>query len=155
MHLADRRRSDRIGIELDEELVDRAAEFTLDRRDRQLDRHRRGVRLQLRQREPQWLGQSVVEVAGHLAELHQGTLHVPQFVGDLLGRAQLSVAVQFLTTLRRRERLAGRRGGVGGADPGAHPGEARVATQARSMNGVTRTVPSPNSQRDQTSEREQ
>ena len=124
MDLADRRRRDRIGIELDEQLVEWAAELALDRRDGELDRHRRRVRLQLRQREAQRLGQPVVEVAGHLAELHQRALHVAEFVGDVLCRAQLPVAVEFVASFGGRERLAGRRGGVGGADPGAHPCEA-------------------------------
>ena len=40
--------------------------------------HRRGVLLQLGERVADGLGQALVEVAGHLAELHQRALHVPQ-----------------------------------------------------------------------------
>ena len=45
--LADRRSSDRGRVELGEDLVDRTAEFTLDGLEREVDRHRRCIRLQL------------------------------------------------------------------------------------------------------------
>ena len=45
--------------------------------------------LKLSERQSDGLGQAVVEVAGHLAELHQRTLHRTEPGGDLLGAAQL------------------------------------------------------------------
>ena len=60
------------------------------------------------------LGQALVEVARHLAELHQGALHVPEGLGDRLRRLQLE--------LRRRARPGARPtrtpGGPGGGRTG-------------------------------------
>ena len=130
MDLADRRRGDRFRVELDEQLADRASQLGFDRGDDQVGRHRRGVRLQLAQRLPQRLGQALVEIAGHLAELHQRTLHVAELVGDLLGRGQLAGPVEFGTALGRREGLARGGAGVHPADPGPEAGEAEVAGEA-------------------------
>ena len=72
----------------------------------QLRRHRRGVGLQLGERLAHRLGQALVEVARHLAELHQGALHVPEDLGDLLGGPQLELGVELLAPLVRGQRRA-------------------------------------------------
>ncbi len=136
MDLTDRRRGNRIRVELDEQLVDPAAELPLDRADGEVDRHGWSIRLQLRQRETKRLGQAVVEVAGHLSQLHQRALHVTQLVGDLLRRPQFAMAIECFASFGRCERLAGGGGRIGAADPRAHPGQPGVATQARSSDGM-------------------
>ena len=107
--LADRRRGDRLGIPLDEHLLGRAPELALDDLGGQLGRHRRGVGLQRGERLAHRFGQAVVEVAGHLADLHQGALHVAEALGDLLGAAQLALVVELGPPLGGGEQLAGRR----------------------------------------------
>ena len=138
--LSDRRRCDRIRIELGEDVSDGPTKFALDRLECEVHRHRRGIRLQLGQRETQRFGEPVVEVAGHLAELHQRALHVAEFLCDLLSGSELTMAVEFVSSLGGRERLACRRGRVRGADPGAHPGELTVASQARAMQRAAPSV---------------
>ena len=85
---------DRHRVPLGEQLVGRRAQLGLDHPGRQLGRHRRRVLLQLGERVAHGLGQALVEVAGHLAELHQRALHVPERLGHLLGRAQLVRGVE-------------------------------------------------------------
>jgi hypothetical protein len=75
-----------------------ATELGLDHAGRQLRRHRRGVLLELGQRLTHGLGQTLIEVAGHLAQLHHRPLHVPEGLSHLGGGAQLRRRVQFLTT---------------------------------------------------------
>ena len=82
VHLADGRGRNRDRVPLGEDSVGGAAEFALDDAGRQVGAHRRRVLLQLGQRVSQRLGQTVVEVAEHLADLHQGALH------DAGGRAR-------------------------------------------------------------------
>jgi hypothetical protein len=48
----------------------------------------------LTERDPQRLGQSFVEIARHLAELHQRALHLTQFVGDVLSGDHFATAVE-------------------------------------------------------------
>ena len=45
------------------------------------------------------LGEPLVEVAGHLAQLHQGALHLAQRLGHLLGGPQLEGGVERLAPL--------------------------------------------------------
>ena len=61
--------------------------------------HRRGVGLQLGEGLTDRFGQAVVEVAGHLPDLHQRPLHLPEALGDLLGGAQLPLGVDLDASL--------------------------------------------------------
>ena len=84
-------------VPLGEQLVGRLARARLDDASAaQLGRHRRGVLLELGERLAHRLGQPLVEVAGHLAELHQRALHVAERLGHLLGAAQLELLVERL-----------------------------------------------------------
>ena len=109
MHLADRRGRDRLVVELDEQLVDRPAEFGFDRGAGELGRHRRCIRLELCEREPQRFGEAVVEVAGHLAELHQRALHLSEFLGDLFARCGTPAHDRASRGVRPMRRSCGRR----------------------------------------------
>ena len=79
------------------------------------------------------LGQALVEVAGHLAELHQGALHVPERLGDLLGGAQLELGVELLAAAGVGEHLAGPVGGVAATGAGAEQGQPGVAGGAAAV----------------------
>ena len=85
----------------------------------ELGRHRRRVLLERRQRVAHRLGQAVVEVARHLADLHQRALHVAERVGDLRRGAQLVLGLE----LRR------------GASPGAVASRARCTRVRRRPSG--------------------
>ena len=140
--LADRCCSNRRRIELDEHLVDRSV-------------HVRPFRGRGRPTSAasdcscdsastqQNFGQPVVEVARHLAELHQCALHVSEdSSAACCAEQKLAMSVEFLT-LHGHERLAGCRGGVGGADPGTHPGElAGTVARARAPTGAGLRPPS-------------
>ncbi len=96
----------------------------------QLGAHGRRRRLQLGQRAAHVLGQSLVEVAGHLAQLHQGALHLAQGLGHLLGGLQLERGVELLaalgvgedpTGLVRGQRAAGAHAQAGQRGVAGHP----------------------------------
>jgi len=57
--------------------------------------------LQTAQRAPRGRRQALVDVAGHLSELHQHALHRPQGGGDVLGGLQGQVVPQPLPVLTR------------------------------------------------------
>ena len=97
----------------------------------QLRAHGRRLGLELAQRGAERLGQAFVEVAGHLADLHQRALHPAQAGGDVSGGPQLPFVIQRLGSLGRGEELAGRRRGVGAADTAAEPGHLEVAGSPR------------------------
>ena len=101
-------------------------------------RHRRRVRLELGEGLADRLGQALVEVAGHLAELHQGALHVAERLGDLLGGAQLVRRVELLAPLGARRTPAGP-----GARPCSAPAEApsRASSARRALRDETCTGP--------------
>ena len=90
----------------------------------QLGAHGRGVGLELGQRLADRLGQALVEVAGHLAELHQGALHVPERLGDALGGLQLEGGVELVAGARRTRTPCGR----GASRTGRRPGRPTPAT---------------------------
>ena len=129
--LADRGGGDRLRIPLHEQLGRRPAELALDDLGGEVARHRRGRRLQRGQRLAHRLGEAVVEVAGHLADLHQRALHVAEPLGDLLGRAQLGRLRQLGAALGRGEQLAGVGCRVRRADGDAEAGQLEVAPGAR------------------------
>ena len=110
MHLADAGGSDGLRIPLDEQLLGRRTQVLLDHLSGQSSTHRRGVRLQLRQRFPHRTRERLVDVAGHLTELHQSTLHVAQAFGNGLGGPQLARLVELDPAFGVGEQLA--RGGA-------------------------------------------
>ena len=105
-----------------------APELALDHLGGEVGAHRRRVRLQLGQRGAHRLGQPFVEVARHLAELHQRALHVAEPLGDGLRRAQLTLAIELDAPRCRGEQLARRGRRVRAADLHAERGDAEVAT---------------------------
>jgi hypothetical protein len=109
-------------------LIGRCTELALDDLGGQLGAHRRRIRLQLGERNAHRLGKPFVDVAGHLAELHQRSLHVAETIGNCLGGAQLAGAIQLDAPGSRREQLArcGRR--VRTPDLRAQHGDAEVAS---------------------------
>ena len=96
VHLADRCSCNGLDVELDEQVGDRSTELGLDGGNSKLGRHRGRVGLELRERQPEWFREPVVEVAGHLTELHQRTLHLAEFVSHLLGGLDLACSVEFV-----------------------------------------------------------
>ena len=108
--LADRRRGDRLGVPLDEELVGRRARARA-RRPRRPARPLIGgaSACSCGERLAHRLGQAVVEVAGHLAELHQRALHVAEALGDLLGACAAGARRRARPAARRRRTACGRR----------------------------------------------
>ena len=131
MDLTDRRGGDRFGVPLEEQLLGRPTELGGDDLGGEFGAHRRGIGLQLGEGEAHGLGQPVVEVAGHLTNLHQGALHVAEALGDLLGGAQLSLGVDLHAPRCRREQLACRRRRVRRSDVESDAGELRVAAGSR------------------------
>ena len=130
VHLSDRRCRDRLGIELGEDPIGRRAELALDRLGGQLDAHRRCVLLELGERGAHVLGESLVEVADHLAELHQRALHLAELAGDVLGVPELDAAIE------RARGVRPRRTGPAPWRPSAgrrrvHPSRASRALRAR------------------------
>ena len=82
---------------------------------------------ELGQRLAHRLGQALVEVGGHLAQLHQGPLHVAEGGGHVLGGAHLELGVEGLAPLGRGEGAPGPVAGVADRGPGpdrAQPGTA-------------------------------
>jgi hypothetical protein len=128
--LADRSRGDGLRIPLEEHVVGCRAEFVVDHPGREVGAHRRRVGQEVAEGQTQRFGQAVVEVARHLPELHQRTLHPAEAGGDVLRGPQLAFAVERLRPLGRRERLAGRRRRVAPPDPCPETGQLGVARPA-------------------------
>ncbi|MEZ5239355.1 MAG: hypothetical protein R2716_10565 [Microthrixaceae bacterium] len=133
--LSDRGRRDGLGVPAGEDLTGVGAELLAQHGLGELGAHRRGIGLELREGLAHRFGQALVEVAGHLAELHQGALHVPESLRHLLGRAKLEGLAQLDAPLRGCEGAADPRGRVVGSGPGGHPGHARGATCPRGRDG--------------------
>ena len=130
MNLADARRGDRLWVPLDEHLLGWRTQLSLDDTGSQFGAHRGSVGLQLGQRDAHRLRQSLVHVAGHLAELHQRTLHVAEAFGDRFCCAQFALTIELATSLGRGEQLARRSGCVGAADLHPQRGDVEVAAAA-------------------------
>ena len=129
--LADRRRRDRLLVELLEDLVDRFFEVVLDHLAHLLEGDRRRGVAQLCELALELLAvllgdEADVEERHHLSELHRGALHRPERGHDLLGGLQLAprerllggllaarhvrrARAELLDRLARRERRDGRR----------------------------------------------
>ena len=127
MDLPDRRRGDRYGVPLQKDLLRRAAELLGDHLSGQFAAHRRGVGLQLGEGVADRFGQPVVEIARHLADLHQRPLEVAEALGHLLGGAQLPLGIDLDPSLGGREQLARRRRGVRRSDPDADARQLKIA----------------------------
>ncbi len=63
-------------------------------------------------------GKAVVDIAGHLADLHHDALHRPEGVGDVLGGLQGQVLSQLLALLARHREQPRRAPRI--SDPAAH-----------------------------------
>jgi hypothetical protein len=101
VHLPDRGGRDRLGIPGRERPLRRQAKLFGDHLRGQFGAHRRHAVLQSAQRAAGRRRQAVVDVAGHLAELHQHALHRAQGRGDVFGRLQGQVIAQLLPVLTR------------------------------------------------------
>jgi hypothetical protein len=121
VHLADRGGRDGLGIPGGEDPVRRLAQFFDDDLGGQFRAHGGHAVLQPAQRPPGGGGQAVVDIAGHLAQLHQHALHRPQGGGDVLGGLQGQVVAQRLAVLARAGEQPGRAGRVARAPAGRQP----------------------------------
>ncbi len=121
--LADRGRRQRNGVPFGEQLLGALAELGHQDPGGQLGAHGRGVLAQVGQGGAHGRGQSLVEVAGHLTELHHRPLEVPELGRHLLGRTKGEGLVQHLLSFGRREHRAGPVGGIGPAGAGPELGE--------------------------------
>ena len=112
VHLPDRGGRDRLRVPGGEGPLRRLAQLFRDDLRGQLRAHRRHAVLQPAQRPPGGGGQAVVDIAGHLAQLHQHALHCPQGGRDVLGGLQRQVVPQRLPVLARAGEQPGRAGRV-------------------------------------------
>jgi hypothetical protein len=101
VHLPDRRGRDGFRVPGGEGQVRRLSQLFGDDLRGQFRAHRGHAVLQPAQRPPGGGGQAVVDVAGHLAQLHQHALHRPQGGRDVLGGLQGQVVAQRLPVLAR------------------------------------------------------
>ncbi len=101
VHLPDRGGRDGFRVPGGEGPLRRLAQLFRDDLRGQLRAHRRHAVLQPAQRPPGGGGQAVVDVAGHLAQLHQHALHRPQGGRHVLGGLQGQVVPQRLAVLAR------------------------------------------------------
>ena len=85
----------------------RGAELLFDDVGRQLGAHRRGVLLQVGQGGAEGLGETIADIAGDLAHLHEGTLHVAQGVGHIGRRPELEALLGGPPAVGRGEDEAG------------------------------------------------
>ena len=97
-----------------EDALGRVAELLAHDLRGELGRHRRRVLLQRGERVAHRLGQAVVEVARHLAELHQRALELAERGGDVGRGAELVRGVELGAPLRRRGGARARCGRPGG-----------------------------------------
>ena len=118
VHLPDRGGGYRPRIPAGERPLRRHAELFLHHSRGQRRAHRRDAVLQPGQGAADRGRQAAVDVAGHLADLHQHALHRPQGAGDVLGGLQGQVLAQQLALLARGREQPRRAGRV--PDPAAH-----------------------------------
>ncbi len=107
--LADRRRRRRCGVPPGESLLRRLAQLGFDHARGQCRAHRRGIGLKAGQGGAHRLEETVVQIAGHLCELHQGASHRAEGLGYLVRGAQSVGVIESLPPVRR-----GHDGPVGG-----------------------------------------
>ena len=121
VHLPDRGGGYRPRIPAGERPFRRRAEFFLHHRRGELRAHRRDAVLKAGQGVPDRGRQAVVDVAGHLADLHHDPLHRPQGAGDVFGGLQGQVFAQQLALLARGREQPRRAGRVAGAAAHGQP----------------------------------
>jgi hypothetical protein len=117
VYLPDRGGGYRPRIPAGERPFRRRAEFFLHHRRGQRRAHRRDAVLEPGQGAADRGRQAVVDIAGHLADLHHDALHRPQGAGDVFGGLQRQVLSQQLALLTRGREQPRRAGRV--ADPAA------------------------------------
>ena len=140
MHLADRCSRDGLWVPLGKDGLRRRAEFAADHVRRQLDAHGRGVVLELRERVPDRLGQSFVQVADHLPELHQRALHGAEFADDVLSVAKFSRTIEFLAPSRGSEDPLRSMDRLPAADSRTEPSETGVPPDERARHDGRRAA---------------
>ena len=101
VHLPDRGSGDGLGIPGRKRPLRRQAQLLGDDLRGQCGAHRAGAVLQAAERAPGGRGQALVDVTGHLAELHQHALHGAQRGGDVFGGLQGQVVAQLFPVLAR------------------------------------------------------
>ena len=94
VHLADRGGGHGHRVPAREQLRDVRPELVAHDAFGQRRGHRRGVRLQLGQRIPSLVGETVDHEGQHLPELHHRALHVAELAGHVLGRAHGEAVVE-------------------------------------------------------------
>ena len=114
VYLPDRGGGYRPRIPAGERAFRRCAEFFLYHRRGERRAHRRDAVLEAGQGVADRGRQAVVDVAGHLADLHHHALHRPQGVGDVFGGPQREVLAQQLALLARDREQPRRAGRVAG-----------------------------------------
>ncbi len=122
--LADGRRRDGPRVPLGEDHLRWRPQLLLDHGRGELGAHGRSVVLELGEGVANVLRQPLVEVAGHLPDLHQGALHLAEHLGHLLGRPHLEGRVELAATLGIGEHPPGPMGGVRAPGPSPQPGQA-------------------------------
>ena len=111
--------------------------------------HRRDAVLQAGQGVADRGRQAIVDVAGHLADLHHHALHRPQGVGDVFGGLQGQVLAQLLALLARGREQPRRAGRVAGpaarGQPERRPGaiKAQPSGPGGAAGRGSRRPPSP------------
>src|SRR5215467_11413103 len=101
VHLPDRGGGDRFWVPFREQPVRRHSEFLLDHSSGEFRAHRRNAVLKPAERPPDTGRQTFVDVAGHLADLHQDAFHRPERLGDVLGGLEREILAQLLALLTR------------------------------------------------------
>jgi hypothetical protein len=146
VHLPDGGSGDGLGVPGVEDLIRWAAEFFGHDLRGEVGGHRRHAVLEPAQRAADRRGETVVHIAGHLADLHEDALHRPEGGGDVFGIPQRQVVAQLLALLagrREQPRRAGRvpraaaRHQPGGRQPAAQP-QPRVPAPASARSGAHR-----------------
>jgi hypothetical protein len=75
--------------------------------------HRRRILLKVGKSATHMFGKALVDVTGHLADLHKRALHLPERFGDLLRGLHLKRKVQFATLPGVGKNPAGAMSGIG------------------------------------------
>ena len=137
VHLPDRRGRDGLGVPLGEDLLGRHPQLFGDNAGGQFGAHRGHAVLKPAKRTARLWRQTVIDVAGHLAQLHQHALHRPQRAGHVLGGLQGQIVAELLPVLTRQHEQARRVAGVtrAAAQGQAKGGQATVQAEAADTPG--------------------
>ena len=145
MHLPDRGGGDGFRVPGGEGPLRRLAQLFRDDLRGQFRAHRRHAVLQPAQRPAGGGGQAVVDVAGHLAQLHQHALHRPQGGGDVLGGLQRQVVPQRFPVLTRAGEEPGRVARVPRAPARRQPQRRQPALDPQAARPAPEQPPGPRS----------